>query len=106
MKVLLTGAGGQLGQALIASAPQELDLVATSRWWAVVIWSMIAATIILPSGPPTPPSQSLHYTDYITDLDTCMNRLIYMESNWPFDYRSHTSTRQHPQFSPCIKDTR
>ena len=31
MKVLLTGAGGQLGQALIASAPQELDLVATSR---------------------------------------------------------------------------
>ena len=31
MKVLLTGAGGQLGQALIASAPQGLDLVATSR---------------------------------------------------------------------------
>ncbi|QNJ04044.1 dTDP-4-dehydrorhamnose reductase [Synechococcus sp. PROS-U-1] len=31
MKVLLTGAGGQLGQALIASAPEELDLVATSR---------------------------------------------------------------------------
>ena len=31
MKVLLTGAGGQLGQALIASAPSGLDLVATSR---------------------------------------------------------------------------
>ena len=31
MKVLLTGAGGQLGQALIASAPQGLELVATSR---------------------------------------------------------------------------
>ena len=31
MKVLLTGAGGQLGQALIASAPQELELVSTSR---------------------------------------------------------------------------
>ena len=31
MKVLLTGAGGQLGQALIASAPEGLDLVATSR---------------------------------------------------------------------------
>ena len=31
MKVLLTGAGGQLGQALIASTPKGLDLVATSR---------------------------------------------------------------------------
>jgi dTDP-4-dehydrorhamnose reductase len=31
VKVLLTGAGGQLGQALIASAPKELELVATSR---------------------------------------------------------------------------
>ena len=31
MKVLLTGAGGQLGQALIASAPQGVELVATSR---------------------------------------------------------------------------
>ena len=31
MKVLLTGAGGQLGQALIASAPKELELVVTSR---------------------------------------------------------------------------
>ena len=31
MKVLLTGAGGQLGRALIASAPQGVDLVATSR---------------------------------------------------------------------------
>jgi dTDP-4-dehydrorhamnose reductase len=31
MKVLLTGAGGQLGQALIASAPEGIELVATSR---------------------------------------------------------------------------
>lgn len=31
MKVLLTGAGGQLGHALIASAPQGLELVANSR---------------------------------------------------------------------------
>ena len=31
MKVLLTGAGGQLGQALITSAPEGIDLVATSR---------------------------------------------------------------------------
>ena len=31
MKVLLTGAGGQLGQALIASAPEGLELVPTSR---------------------------------------------------------------------------
>ena len=31
MKVLVTGAGGQLGQALIASAPKELELVVTSR---------------------------------------------------------------------------
>ena len=31
MKVLLTGAGGQLGQALIASAPEGLELVVTSR---------------------------------------------------------------------------
>ena len=31
MKVLLTGARGQLGRALIAAAPQEVDLVATSR---------------------------------------------------------------------------
>ena len=31
MKGLLTGAGGQLGQALIASAPEEIELVATSR---------------------------------------------------------------------------
>ncbi len=31
MKVLLSGAGGQLGQALIASAPKGLELVATSR---------------------------------------------------------------------------
>ena len=31
MKVLLTGAGGQLGQALIASAPKEIELVATGR---------------------------------------------------------------------------
>ena len=31
MKVLLTGSAGQLGQALIASAPQGLELMATSR---------------------------------------------------------------------------
>ena len=31
MKVLLTGAAGQLGQALLASAPQGLELVASSR---------------------------------------------------------------------------
>ena len=31
MKVLLTGAGGQLGQALIASAPKGFEVVATSR---------------------------------------------------------------------------
>ena len=31
MKVLLTGAGGQLGQALIASAPDGIELIATSR---------------------------------------------------------------------------
>jgi dTDP-4-dehydrorhamnose reductase len=31
VRVLLTGAGGQLGQALVASAPPELELVATSR---------------------------------------------------------------------------
>ena len=31
MKVLLTGAAGQLGQALIASQPPELELIATSR---------------------------------------------------------------------------
>ena len=31
MKVLLTGASGQLGQALIASKPPELELIATSR---------------------------------------------------------------------------
>ena len=31
MKVLLTGAAGQLGQALVASAPAEVDLIATSR---------------------------------------------------------------------------
>ena len=31
MKVLLTGAGGQLGQALIASAPEGIELVTTSR---------------------------------------------------------------------------
>ena len=31
MKILLTGSGGQLGQALIASAPDDLEVVATSR---------------------------------------------------------------------------
>ena len=31
MKVLLTGAAGQLGQALIASQPAGVDLIATSR---------------------------------------------------------------------------
>ena len=31
MKVLLTGAAGQLGQALIASRPEGIDLIATSR---------------------------------------------------------------------------
>ena len=31
MKVLLTGAAGQLGQALIASAPEGLKLISTSR---------------------------------------------------------------------------
>ena len=31
MKVLLTGAAGQLGQALVASVPPEVDLIATSR---------------------------------------------------------------------------
>lgn len=31
MKVLLTGAGGQLGQALIASQPQDVQLVAPDR---------------------------------------------------------------------------
>ena len=31
MKVLLTGAGGQLGQALIASAPAGIELVTASR---------------------------------------------------------------------------
>ena len=31
MKVLLTGAAGQLGQALIASRPEEIEVIATSR---------------------------------------------------------------------------
>ena len=31
MKVLLTGAAGQLGQALIASAPDGIELISTSR---------------------------------------------------------------------------
>ena len=31
MKVLLTGAAGQLGQALISSCPSDLELIATSR---------------------------------------------------------------------------
>ena len=31
MKVLLTGAAGQLGQALIASSPAEVELIACSR---------------------------------------------------------------------------
>ena len=31
MKVLLTGAAGQLGQALIASTPPEVELIACSR---------------------------------------------------------------------------
>ena len=31
MKVLLTGRSGQLGQALMASAPDGVELVATSR---------------------------------------------------------------------------
>ena len=31
MKVLLTGAAGQLGQALQASTPAEISLIATSR---------------------------------------------------------------------------
>lgn len=31
MKVLLTGAAGQLGQALIEAPPEGIDLVATSR---------------------------------------------------------------------------
>ena len=31
MKVLLTGRAGQLGQALVASAPDGVELVATSR---------------------------------------------------------------------------
>ena len=31
MKVLLTGSGGQLGQALLASAPDDVELLATSR---------------------------------------------------------------------------
>ena len=31
MKVLLTGAAGQLGQALLTSCPSELELIATSR---------------------------------------------------------------------------
>ena len=31
MKILLTGADGQLGQALCASLPAELELIATAR---------------------------------------------------------------------------
>ena len=31
MKVLLTGAGGQLGQALVDSQPDGIDLIATTR---------------------------------------------------------------------------
>ena len=31
MKVLLTGAGGQLGQALVDSQPDGVDLIATTR---------------------------------------------------------------------------
>ena len=31
MKVLLTGAAGQLGQALIAQKPSGIELIATSR---------------------------------------------------------------------------
>ena len=31
MKVLLTGRDGQLGQALVASAPEGVELVATRR---------------------------------------------------------------------------
>ncbi len=31
MRILLTGASGQLGQALVASVPQQIELIATSR---------------------------------------------------------------------------
>ena len=31
MKVLLTGAGGQLGQALLAAAPENVELISTTR---------------------------------------------------------------------------
>ena len=31
IRVLLTGAAGQLGQALIASAPEGIELIATGR---------------------------------------------------------------------------
>ena len=31
MKVLLTGAGGQLGQALLAAAPDNVELISTTR---------------------------------------------------------------------------
>ena len=31
MKVLLTGAGGQLGQALLAAKPEAVELISTTR---------------------------------------------------------------------------
>jgi dTDP-4-dehydrorhamnose reductase len=31
MKILVTGAGGQLGQALVAAAPQDVEIIAVSR---------------------------------------------------------------------------
>ncbi len=32
VKVLLAGAAGQLGQAIVASKPEGVELIATTRW--------------------------------------------------------------------------
>jgi dTDP-4-dehydrorhamnose reductase len=54
MKILLTGAAGQLGQALMASRPEAIELIATSRSGGEGLLPLDLADAGLLCSPTTP----------------------------------------------------
>ena len=73
MKVLLTGAAGQLGQALIASTPAGVELIATSR-------------------------RELD----LADAQACRNAVQHHQPDWVLNAGAYTPLSTKPKATPTL----